>query len=138
MPDSEKVCGHHRFKTQRACCANLLNRNFTVSAPDVVWAGDITYLRIGRKCHYLTIFIDLFFRLVVGWDLSESLERHSTIRALNKAIIRRRPDRGLMIHSDRGVQYASTDFRTLLKKTRISSNHEQEGKLLGQCDLATK
>ena len=65
---------------------NLLDRNFTTSSPDRVWVTDITYLKVGRKWHYLTVFIDLFSRVIVGWDLSASLERHSAIRALNKAI----------------------------------------------------
>ncbi len=86
---------------------NLLNCNFTVDAPDVTWVSDITYLKVGRKWHYLTVFIDLFSRIVVGWDLGDSLERFSAIRALKKAIMRRKPGQELMIHSDRGVQYAS-------------------------------
>ena len=76
---------------------NLLDRQFTVPSPDTVWAGDITYLKIGRKWHYLTVFIDLFSRIIIGWDLSETLERYSTMRALNKAILWRRPGKGLMI-----------------------------------------
>jgi len=94
---------------------NLLNRQFTVSAPNAVWVTDITYLKVGRKWHYLTVFIDLFSRIVVGWDLSDSLERHSAIRAFRKALARRRPSRGLMVHSDRGIQFASCDFRAELK-----------------------
>ena len=68
------------------------------------------------KWHYLTVFIDLFSRIVVGWDLSESLERYSAMHAFNKAILRRRPSHGLMIHSDRGIQSASGDFRAIIKK----------------------
>ncbi len=94
---------------------NLLNRKFDVKNPDTFWVSDITYLKVGRSWHYLTVFIDLFSRSVVGWDLSDSLERHSLIKAFNKAVIRRRPDNGLMIHSDRGVQYASKEFRKSLK-----------------------
>ncbi|MCP4670235.1 MAG: IS3 family transposase [Desulfobacula sp.] len=106
-------------KHNESVAPNLLNRGFDVKVPNTVWVTDITYLKIGRKWYYLTIFIDLFSRCVVGWDLRDSLERHSVIRALNKAIIRRRPGRGLMIHSDRGVQYASQDFKKALKKHRF-------------------
>ncbi len=63
---------------------NLLDRNFTVSSPDLAWVTDITYLKVGAKWYYLTVFIDLFSRIVVGWDLSSSLERHSVIRGLNR------------------------------------------------------
>ncbi|SDU11397.1 IS3 family transposase, partial [Desulfobacula phenolica] len=93
---------------------NLLNRKFDVKIPNTVWVSDITYLKVGRHWYYLTVFIDLFSRSIVGWDLSRSLERHSVIRALKKAIMRRQPGRGLMIHSDRGVQYASQDFKKVL------------------------
>lgn len=106
---------------------NLLNRNFSVSKPDQVWVTDITYLEIGGKWHYLTVFMDLFSRIVVGWDLSSSLERFSVIHALNKSIIRRRPEKGLMIHSDRGVQYASSDFRAVLEKYGFVQSMSRKG-----------
>jgi len=106
---------------------NLLDRNFTVSTPDRVWVTDITYLKAGEKWHYLTVFIDLFSRIVVGWDLSASLERHSAIRALNKSILRRRPGQGLMIHSDRGIQYASTDFKNVLQKQGFVQSMSRKG-----------
>lgn len=82
---------------------NILNRQFSVSAPNKAWVSDITYLKVGRKWHYLKVFIDLFSRIVVGWDLSSSLERHSTIHAFRKALWRRGPGKGLLVHSDRGV-----------------------------------
>ncbi|SDU40588.1 Integrase core domain-containing protein, partial [Desulfobacula phenolica] len=66
---------------------NLLNRKFDVKIPNTVWVSDITYLKVGRHWYYLTVFIDLFSRSIVGWDLSRSLERHSVIRALKKAIM---------------------------------------------------
>lgn len=104
-------------KHDEPIAANILNRQFSVSAPNTVWVSDITYLKAGGKWHYLTVFIDLFSRIVVGWDLSYSLERHSMMYAFNKALWRRRPGAGLLVHSDRGVQYASADFRHLLEKT---------------------
>jgi putative transposase len=106
---------------------NLLDRQFTVPTPDTVWVTDITYLKVGRKWHYLTVFIDLFSRIIVGWDLSESLERYSAMRALNKAILRRRPGQGLMIHSDRGIQYASGDFRAIIKKHGFIQSMSRKG-----------
>lgn len=95
---------------------SLLERQFSVSRPNTVWVTDITYMRVGRKWYYLTVFIDLFSRIIVGWDLSDSLERSSVIRAFQKAVARRRPPKGLMIHSDQGVQYVSREFRELLAK----------------------
>ena len=106
---------------------NLLNREFNVSYPNRVWVGDITYLRVGRKWYYLSVFIDLFSRMVVGWDLSDSLERYSTINALNKAILRRNPVKGLLVHSDRGIQYASADFRKRLENQGFTQSMSRKG-----------
>lgn len=106
---------------------NLLNREFNVSSPNRVWVGDITYLRVGRKWYYLSVFIDLFSRMVVGWDLSDSLERYSTIKALNKAILRRSPGKGMMVHSDRGIQYASSDFRKKLEENNFIQSMSRKG-----------
>ena len=106
---------------------NLLNRNFSVHAPNIAWVSDITYLKVGRKWYYLTVFIDLFSRIVVGWDLSDSLEQSSAIRALHKAIMRRRPGKGLLVHSDRGVQYASNGFRSVLMKHGFVQSVSRKG-----------
>jgi putative transposase len=84
---------------------NLVDRNFTVDAPDRVWVSDITYLASRAGWLYLTVITDLFSRLVVGWALS------SSILALRRAVGRRHPGKGLIFHSDRGVQYACADVR---------------------------
>jgi putative transposase len=106
---------------------NLLNREFTASSPNTVWVSDITYVKVGRKWFYLTVFIDLFSRIIVGWDLSASRERHSMIRAFNKALWRRRPSQGLLVHSDRGVQYASAGYRKLLKENKFVQSMSRKG-----------
>jgi transposase InsO family protein len=97
----------HRFSVS----PNLLDRNFTAEAPDRAWVSDITYLATRSGWLYLTVIIDLFSRLVVGWALSSSLGHEMVVTALKRAIRRRRPGEGLIFHSDRGVQYACTDFR---------------------------
>ncbi len=89
--------------------------------------GDITYLKAGSKWYYLSVFIDLYSRMVVGWDLSDSLETASTLKAFNKAIIRSTPPPGLMVHSDRGVQYASKAFRQLLKAKGFVQSMSRKG-----------
>ena len=90
---------------------NLLERNFTAQAPDRVWVSDITYLATRTGWLYLTVIIDLFSRMVVGWALSSSLSHEMVVVALKRAIRRRGPTNGLVFHSDRGVQYACTGFR---------------------------
>jgi len=106
---------------------NILNRQFSVAKRNTVWVSDITYLKAGGKWYYLTVFIDLFSRIVVGWDLSDSLDRHSMINAFKKALWRRRPGAGLLVHSDRGVQYASKDFRKMLEKNGCAQSMSRKG-----------
>ena len=94
---------------------NLLERNFTADGPDKVWVSDITYLATNTGWLYLTVIIDLFSRMVVGWALSSSLSHEMVVVALKRAIRRRGPTNGLVFHSDRGVQYACTGFRDELE-----------------------
>ena len=106
---------------------NLLERNFTTKAPDRMWVSDITYLatRTGWSC--LTVIIDLFSRLVVGWELSSSLSHEMVITVLKRAIRRRFPGKGPVFHSDRGVQYACTDFRKELGKYEFIQSMFRKG-----------
>jgi putative transposase len=106
---------------------NLLQRNFTTDGPDKVWVSDITYIRTTRNWLYLTVFIDLFSRMVVGWSLSSSLSAEMVLTALGRGIRNRRPGPGLIIHSDRGVQYACNDFRKVLKKHDFIQSMSRKG-----------
>ena len=106
---------------------NLLKRDFTASAPNKVWVSDITYIATDRGWLYLTVFLDLYSRMVVGWALSSSLGSQLVQMALNRAIQRRRPGAGLMIHSDRGVKYACKEFRQMLEKHKIVQSMSRKG-----------
>lgn len=106
---------------------NLLNREFTQWEPNRVWVSDITYLRVKSYWVYLVMFIDLFGRKVVGWDLSPSLAASSTISALEKAVWLRKPPKGLMIHSDRGIQYACNDFVEKIKEHKLVQSMSRKG-----------
>ena len=106
---------------------NLLQRNFTTDGPDKVWVSDITYIATARGWLYLTVFIDLFSRTVVGWSLSSSLSAETVLTALTRAVRKRRPGSGLIIHSDRGVQYACSDFRKVLEKHHFVQSMSRKG-----------
>jgi transposase InsO family protein len=106
---------------------NLLERNFTAETPDKVWVSDITYLATRSGWLYLTVIIDLFSRMVVGWALSSSLSHEMVVTALKRAIKRRRPGDGLIFHSDRGVQYACTEFRKELGKHHFVQSMSRKG-----------
>jgi transposase InsO family protein len=93
---------------------NLLNRNFQVGLPDTVWCSDITYLWTMEGWLYLAVVIDLYARKVVGWAMSRSMKASLVTDALSMAYWRRKPGRGLIHHSDRGSQYAGSDYQKLL------------------------
>ena len=90
---------------------NHLNREFEVEKPGKVWVSDITYIRVGNKWIYLTIIMDLADRMIVGWALSSDLAARNTVmKAFDHALLLRRPIKGFLFHSDRGVQYACEEF----------------------------
>ena len=106
---------------------HLLQRNFAVATPNTVWAGDITYLWTGQGWLYLAVVIDLFSRKVVGWAVSSAIDSALVVLAFERAIVRRRPDKGLMFHSDRGVQYASELFRHKLQQVGAVQSMSRKG-----------
>ena len=83
---------------------NLLDRQFTVEAPNTVWLADLSYIRTREGWLYLAVVLDLFSRQVVGWAMDEQMPQELTLAALDMALKRRRPLPGLMHHSDRGSQ----------------------------------
>ena len=108
---------------------NLLNRQFTVAARDKVWVGDITYIPTDEGWLFLAVVIDLFSRQVVGWSMRADMTRTIVIDALRMAWFKRHPgkDAGLIFHSDRGSQYASDDFRNVLKDYGITASMSRRG-----------
>jgi putative transposase len=108
---------------------NLLDRNFTVAAPNTAWAGDVTYIATEEGWLYLAVVIDLFSRQVVGWSMRPDMRCNLVIDALEMAWYQRRPDKkaGLIFHSDRGSQYASGDFRQVLEEYGITPSMSRKG-----------
>jgi putative transposase len=90
---------------------NVLDRQFDVAQPDQVYVGDITYLWSGEGWLYLAVIIDLYSRKVVGWSMGSRMKAQLVCDALMMAIWQRRPKAGLVVHSDRGSQYASEAYR---------------------------
>ena len=106
---------------------NLLDRNFIVDEPNVVWVSDITYVWTDEGWLYLAVVIDLFNRQVVGWSMRKRLATKLVIDAFKMAIWRRRPAPGLIFHSDRGSQYCSALFRKTLKAYGVLSSMSKKG-----------
>jgi putative transposase len=107
--------------------ANELNRNFTASAPNKIWVTDITYIWTREGWMYLAAILDLFSRRVVGWSLDSHLDRSLALDALAMALKTRRPEPGLLHHSDRGVQYASVEYQSQLRDHDIICSMSRKG-----------
>jgi len=106
---------------------NKLNRDFSVSAPNKVWVTDITYIWTREGWLYLAAILDLFSRRVVGWSMDSHIDRDLAIDALDMALRTRRPELGLVHHSDRGVQYASGDYQRRLQDSGIVCSMSRKG-----------
>lgn len=103
---------------------NLLNREFKVDRPSRVWVSDLTYINTKEGWLYLTVVIDLYDRKVIGWALSKTMKgKATTISSLKN----RTPLDGLIFHSDRGVQYACSDFVQLLDNFDITQSMSRKG-----------
>jgi putative transposase len=106
---------------------NLLNRQFAVNALNQVWVADITYIRTFEGWLYLAAVMDLCSRKIVGWSMSETMTTGLAIAALKMAIHRRKPSKGLMHHSNRGVQYASHAYQDVLKEHHMVCSMSRKG-----------
>jgi putative transposase len=99
-----------------AIAPNLLDRDFSATAPNQKWAGDITYIWTSEGWLYLAVILDLYSRRVIGWAVSNRMKRDLAIRALDMAVALRQPAKGCIHHTDRGSQYCSHDYQKRLKK----------------------
>jgi transposase InsO family protein len=108
---------------------NVLDRGFDVNEPDIAYVQDITYIWTQEGWLYLAVVIDLFSRKVVGWSMGSRMKAQLVCDALNMAIWQRKPKAGLVVHSDRGSQYASKAYRKLLKQHKLVGSMSR----LGNC-----
>lgn len=129
----------YRITTNRkfsdAVADNLLNQNFNPTAPNQVWAGDVTYCRTGEGWMYLAIVMDLYSRRIVGWHIDKRMTTGLISKALIKAYSLRRPPAGLVFHSDRGSQYTGRQYRQLLAGYKIRASIDDVGAC---CDKTQK
>ncbi len=95
--------------------ANELEQNFDVQQPDQAWVQDITYIWTSEGWLYLAIVIDLYSRKVIGWSMGTRMKAQLVCDALTMAMWQRKPKAGLIVHSDQGVQYASHQYRRILR-----------------------
>lgn len=106
---------------------NILNRNFVVDRPNAIWVSDITYIWTLEGWLYLAAVLDLFCRGVVGLAMDKTIADTLVMQAMNQAIMRRSPGKGLILHSDRGSQYAGNDFKALLAQNEFVGSMSKKG-----------
>lgn len=106
---------------------NLLQRDFSADKPNQKWVGDITYIPTGEGWLYAAIVKDLCLKKVVGYAFSSRIDTNLTVAALEMAVRRQKPQSDLIFHSDRGVQYASCQYREALAKHNITQSMSKKG-----------
>ena len=114
---------------------NLLNRNFVADRPDTVWLADISYLPTDEGWLYLAAVEDLATREIVGWSMADHLRAELCVDALVMALQRRRPEPGLVHHSDRGAQYAAEPYRQVLGRHGMKQSMSRRGNCLDNAPM---
>jgi transposase InsO family protein len=106
---------------------NMLKGNFSSERENRIWTSDITYLWTKEGWLYLAVVMDVYSRKIVGWSLGSSLSKQLVVKALIMAIVHRKPEAGIIFHSDRGSQYTSNSVRNLLKSYQMTQSMSSSG-----------
>ncbi|MGR6778093.1 IS3 family transposase [Moritella viscosa] len=106
---------------------NLLVRQFNPPRPNQSWVSDITYIRTHEGFLYLATVLDLFSRRVVGWSMDKNMDKHLVMKALLMAVYQRQPKSEVMVHTDQGSQYGSSDYLALMKEHKLVPSMSRRG-----------
>jgi transposase InsO family protein len=106
--------------------------------PDQAWVGDITYLKVGTIYRYLAVVMDKYSRRVVGWAYGPHKDVPLTLKALNRAVHSRKPDAGVVFHTDRGTEYASGNFKKRIAQLGFVQSMNRPGKMTDSCALGVE
>jgi transposase InsO family protein len=112
---------------QKEKSENILSREFNRQKRNEVWTGDITYIRTQEGWIYLAAVMDIYSRKVIGWQLDKNLNSDLVERALENALMDRRVEKGIIFHSDQGIQYASQSFRKILRDNGFIQSMSRKG-----------
>ena len=124
--------GRHRVQTtdsnhDEPIAPNRLAQAPRPTAPNQIWVADITYIQTRENWLYVAAILDLYSRKIVGWAMGERIDTALVLRALSMAVLHRNPPRELLFHSDRGVQYASADYRQALRQAGLVASMSRKG-----------
>lgn len=106
---------------------NILARNFKADKPDEKWVSDITYIKIDEQWIHLAVILDLFSRQIIGWAIDETMTTELILDAFNMAVAKRNVKPGLILHSDRGVQYRAGEYQQALLDQEITPSMSRKG-----------
>ena len=106
---------------------NELGQNFNVTQSNQAWVQDVSYVWTNEGWLYLAVVIDLYSRKVVGWSMSSRMKAQLVCDALKMAIWQRKPGPGLIVHSDQGIQYASKEYRKIIKRHKLTGSMSRKG-----------
>lgn len=123
-------CRHKRHYTKTVVKQNntdLVERRFNPVIKNRIWASDITYIRTKEGWKYLSVVMDLYSRMIVGWKVNNSQNESIILHTVEKALTYRNPDSGLIFHSDRGTQYSSERVKQILQSNGIQQSMGAKG-----------
>lgn len=132
----EGLCGRQkaRYRVQttdsdhdQPIAPNRLAEAPKATAPNQIWVADITYIQTGENWLFVAAIMDLYSRKIVGWAMGEHIDTALILKALFMALLHRQPPASLLFHSDRGVQYASADYRGALAKAGLVASMSRKG-----------
>lgn len=106
---------------------NIIDGNFSTISKNKVWFGDITYIPTHEGNLYLSVFLDLFNRKIVGYSLSDNMKDTMVIDSLEMAIKKESPEKGLIVHTDQGTQYTSRNFIEVLEFNGFVRSNSNKG-----------
>jgi transposase InsO family protein len=164
LMQEQELCGRQqgRYRVQTTdsdhdepIAPNRLAEAAKPGAPNQIWVQDITYIQTREGWLYLAAILDLYSRKIVGWAMSERIDAALVLKALAMALLHRNPPKNLLCHSDRGVQYASADYRAALARAGLIASMSRKGNcydnafiesfwstlkmdLVYRCDFATR
>jgi len=124
--------GRYRVQTtdsnhDQPIAPNLMAQAPAAAAPNQIWVGDITYVETQEGWLYLAAVLDRYSRKIVGWAMSERIDTALVLKAFDMALLHRQPTATLLFHSDRGVQYASADYRHALTQAGLVASMSRKG-----------
>ncbi|NAP01597.1 IS3 family transposase, partial [Halomonas sp. MG34] len=129
---------HRRLRKLRNDLKALPNYRLEAARPTAEnqqWSSDVTYIKLGKKCVFLAVVLDLYSRRIISWRLGASLSANFTRATLREAFTSRKPDSGLLFHTDRGIEYRAHKTQALLKQYQVKHSMNRPGQCTDNAEV---